>query len=315
MYTNTAFALLAALASAVIFASVLTGSFLGILVGYFTNLPVMAVGLSLGVTNAAIAALAGTAAVALFGGLSLAVPYGLLFALPALVLVRQALLRRPASAGTVEWYPGGYLAVWLVGLAALLFGGTLALLSREEGGVAAALSQLLTSALGKLGPAAMEGVDPAAVQTWAIWVPGIAAASWMVMTAVNGTLAQALLVRAGRNVRPSAEFAQLRLPPWLVAGVGMGFAAWLLGDGFPKFIGQLFTVVCLTAFLIQGLAVVHAVSRHWHWRVPFLAAFYVFLVIINWLVAPVIVLGLAEQWLRLRERMGIADTGGRAKEE
>ena len=68
---------------------------------------------------------------------------------PVILLVRQALLARTATAGAIEWYPPGLLAAWLTGLgltaiaaAFLLFGGPDSLQSAIREMLAPALDRL-----------------------------------------------------------------------------------------------------------------------------------------------------------------------------
>ena len=51
-------------------------------------------------------------------------------------------------------------------------------------------------------------------------IPGIVAASWMIMLVANGALAQGVLARFGANWRPSPDLAGLGLPARLVENDG-----------------------------------------------------------------------------------------------
>jgi hypothetical protein len=74
--------------------------------------------------------------------------------------------------------------------------------------------------------------------------------------------------------------------------------------------GGLVVFVVGVVYLFQGLAVVHTVSRPWTWRTAALIGFYGVLVFVYQVAVPaVVLLGLVEPWLRLRQRL--APGGGR----
>ena len=91
-------------------------------------LPLFLAGLTHGLPAVVIAGAVGTLISALNGLLSGGI-YLVTFAAPAVLVVRQALLARPATEasanaevhGDLEWYPAGRLVVWLVGWALGLF--------------------------------------------------------------------------------------------------------------------------------------------------------------------------------------------------
>src|SRR5436190_20964342 len=120
-------ALAAGCASALMFASIISGALISLLLFYLAPLPLMVAALGWGPTGAAIGGIAaGTGLGAIFG-----LPYLMAFiltvALPAWWLGHLALLGRPVSSGngaaaiepTLEWYPVGRILVWTAGFAAL----------------------------------------------------------------------------------------------------------------------------------------------------------------------------------------------------
>src|SRR3954471_4086370 len=130
MITSLLIALAAGCASALMFASIISGALISLLLFYLAPLPLMVAALGWGPTGAAIGGIAaGTGLGAIFG-----FPYMLAFvltvALPAWWLGHLALLGRPVagvSSGngasavepTLEWYPVGRVLVWAAGFAAL----------------------------------------------------------------------------------------------------------------------------------------------------------------------------------------------------
>ncbi len=304
MSNAVALAVLAGVASAALFLSLSSGLPGMVLLSYFVQLPLLLVGLTLGLTPVLIAtASAGAIGWLIAGGLA-ALTFIVIIGLPSLVLVRQALLNRPAADGTtVEWYPPGPLLAQLTALAAagvllafLMFAG-------EEGGLVGAVEGFLEGALIELG-ATGPGMDLAgALRGSAALFPGIMAASWLLMVAVNAMLAQSLAVRLRRNVRPTPDIARLALPRWLSFGtVAAAVLSLVGGGGGVGFLGRSLLVLLLVPYLFQGLAVAHAFARRWGLPQLALVAFYVVLVLLGWPALLIVILGLVEDWAQLRRR-------------
>jgi hypothetical protein len=309
MSSPFALAALAGLVSAALFSTMFTGSPVAIIAGYFAPLPLFAVGLARGFMAAGIGGVAGAAAIAVLAGFALAVPFVLAFAAPVTILVRQALLARTNPSGAVEWYPADKLLIALAGLSIAIFGGSLSVLAFSESGVLPALEELIRGILGT-NPKLSEGVSAEAVTATAALLPGIAAASWMIMMTVNGALAQAILRRRALNVRPSAVLADLTIPRWMSGAAAVAVAVFLLGEGWLGLAAGVVAFVAALVCLFQGLAVIHALARPLSWRATALVGFYASLVFVAKFTVPaVLLLGFAEPWLRLRQRF--APGGGR----
>jgi Predicted membrane protein (DUF2232) len=267
---------------------------------YMTQLPLFVAGLWLGTGAAALAGLSGTVVLVAASDLITAAVFATLNAVPVVLLVRQALLARRRGDDTLRWYPPGLLAAWLTafalaGMAAalLLFGG--------PQGLHAELRGVAAQALARLGRQPLPNVDRAADAIARI-IPGIIAASWMVMAVVNGTLAQGVLARFGANWRPSPSVAALGLPWWIPAALGLAAAATLFG-GAARFIGINVMIALSVPFCLAGLAVLHAAVRRLPSPAMALAGFYTLATLLGWPFLAVALLGLFESWLGLRHRL------------
>ncbi len=291
------------LGSAVLYAAALSGLAVGLIVTYLAQLPLFIVGLWLGGRAAAIAGATGIIALAVIGG---AIP-GLLFAvstvLPVSLLVTLALRKRTWTDGNDYWYPPGNLlrtlALWC---AALLIGAAMVFNLAGNGfevwvaGLVSQIVQMVEQGAGQTAPAAtvkgMVGV-----------LPGVLAWSWMMMATVNGLLAQAIVKRIGRNLRPSPRMREIDIP---LTWAGLFGAAVLLSyllSGDIGFTVANLAIVLAYPLLFQGLSVIHAaLASIGAWTISYVA-FYAVMILFGWLALAVVALGLAEPVLKLRARL------------
>lgn len=298
-----AITVLAGLASGALFLSLLFGAHGTPLAGYFVELPLLFCGLALGLGPAALAS-AGAAVLALaLGGLVAAAGFIIIEAAPTLLIVRQTLLWRRRD-DAVEWYPIGRVLLELVLLATLVVGGALIYLSLGPGGIHGAFERFASALAGQVGSSAAAKEFHALALHWAKWIPGIVAASWVVMTILNAVLAQLLAVRAGMQRRPTPDLVSLEVPHLCAPVLALATLALALVDGWYDYLSATLVLLFALPFLFQGLAVVHAVSRrHAPNRLP-LAVFYVLLVVFSWpLALGVVLLGLIEERAGLRRRL------------
>ncbi|MEO5335678.1 MAG: DUF2232 domain-containing protein [Magnetospirillum sp. WYHS-4] len=295
--------LAAGVASALASLSMATGSVLALLMMYVAPLPLLLAGLALGPRLAALAAAAGFAVTGLLGGTAAAAVFGLLHAAPAWVVVRQALAYRTAPDGTIEWSSPGGIVAWLALMAAAMVAGAATALSGGDG-LEAAVQASLDQAFRQLSLP-----DPLREGWLDILVPlfpGFAGSAWVVTTVANAALAQALLARSGRALRPSPAFADLTLPDWasvgLVAVAGLAVAATAIEAGELRYLGRNLAVVLMVPFFFQGLAVVHAMARRSMNGTMLLAAFYLLVLVFDGAKLLVAGVGVFEQWVGIRRR-------------
>ena len=146
------------------------------------------------------------------GGVIAAALFIGLYAAPVVLLVRQALLARSGPDGAVEWYPPGLLTAWLTGLGLAAFAAVLLFLGGRQG-IESLLRETLAPVLDRFVDETAAGRDTL-IEGLARIIPGVIAASWMVMTASAAMLAQGVLARFGSSWRPSPDLAALILPIW-----------------------------------------------------------------------------------------------------
>ncbi len=306
--------------SALLFLAAGVGSPGAMLLVGLSPLPLFAMGLGAGLVSSLAA---GTSATVLIGAINLnaglsrgdaldeealsrlipAVAFAAAIALPAIVLVRQALLSRIDANGRLEWYPPGRLVMWLVGIGIAVFLVATALLSGGRS-VEERLSRFFSSMfMAYAGPTFVAQLQPAIDVVSAL--PALLAQTWLLVIAGNGILAQNLLVRFQHSLRPSPPMGALELPRTAgilaLAALGLTFA----GNGWLEFVGRNLLVLLAVAFFFAGLGVIHGLLRPSAQRLGVLIGFYAFAFLF---ITPVIVLlalvGFVDHWIHFRQRFG-----------
>lgn len=277
---------------------------------YFVQLPLFIVGLSFG--TAAIAVAATTVAGIVFWAreLQVAVVFSLVFVVPVVILVRQALLSRQDAHGRTEWYPPGLLAGWLVGIGGALLVAAGAWMAMQ-GGVELIAKQIAAQMFDHLSRVArLPSADPEArtrfVENLGGVLLGAMVAVLMMVTAVNGALAQGLVQRFGWNCRPAPRMAELDLPRAVPAlFMACVIAGTFLGGDFGYMVRNAVPVL-LVGGVLAGLAVAHAAVNRLEgrsWMLVIVYAICAFMMLPMFLLATI---GLAEPFLNLRRRMAAA---------
>jgi hypothetical protein len=293
--------------SALLFASLLAVPALGIVLSNFAALPVMAVGLAAGSTAALVAGAAAAGLLAAWVDVGWSLGFLIAFGAPALYVVRRALARRtdPAT-GAVLWAePGDVLVrlVWIgagiVLLAAVLVSGT------EDG-----LRGLIRTAVGEAAPfvAGMAGGGAfdrdAFVSAMVTMLPGPAIAGWILFTIANAALAQGLLMRMGRNMRPPMRVSEVEVPFWTAPAFAIACFAWAASPTLVGWYGFHVASVLAVAYVVAGLSVIHAWAATQRMRLGILVAAYGSLLIFAPATVVVAGIGFIEHWARLKRRFG-----------
>ena len=290
--------------SAFLYLAVMFGGAGALILGYLAPLPLFLMGLWLGSTATVIAGLAGTAAVlAVSSSLLVALAYLVTGAFPVILVVRQALLARVAADGGIEWYPPGRLLMGLTGMGFAALLGAVVLTLDQPGGLEGAVRNTLSRMVEQLFAAQGQPAPDPETFWMAEVLPGMVVVSWLIMTIVNGALAQGALMRFGRNRRPPMRLADLELPRWLSPAF---LATVLAASAAPDPIGFLAlntALILALPFAFAGLSVVHAAARSRSAKVPILIGFYMFLFLFGWPIMLMVGLGMIEQWIGLRRRL------------
>lgn len=292
--------------SALIFALFLTGSPLALVVSPFTMLPLLLVGLSNTVLVSGLAAGSGVLVIGLIGGsLSWAALYAAAEAVPALGLSRLALRKRAGPNGAPRFTASGPLfTVAVLYMAALFLVLYVALMGRE-GGMLGVIGEKIGLGLADMVQQRGSPADVAAFAASAAFiVPGVSAAWWLIILLANLAIAQGLLTRWGRNLRPALELGRMILPRWLVALFGLSVILGLVASGDLGFIGWTLGMILVVPFFFIGMVCLHLLCRGWAPGPFVLIGIYLVLILRGWPALIAAVLGIAEQWIKLRDRIG-----------
>jgi hypothetical protein len=308
----------AGLVSAVLLATIVTGNTLAFILVCLSPLPLVIVGLGW----SWLAAISGSLIASLALGAVTNPAVGLVYFLgvggPAAWLSYMALLGRPAlessdpavqSAGGTEWYPIGRIVGWLAIVAALL--GTAFLLNLGFS-LEAYLSATRASTEGslrlleRLGMFRPPGPGPERdllLRFFSLMVPVALSAMAFLVMVFNIWLGGRIVVRSGRSPRPWPDVATLELPRNLLFVYLAALALSFAGPDLIGVIAGLFATTLTFAYAMQGLAVLHFVTRGLAARFLILIALYLALIVVTGpVLVPLAVLGLIEPLIKLRAR-------------
>lgn len=287
--------LAAGLASALFYnAFVYAGGF-GLLLIYLSPFPIILAGLALRWVMGFAAALVGAIAIAAIASPLTGLGFFFAVGVPAGVLGYLALLARPAAndpQARLEWFPIGELvaasaaiAVLVVTIAAMIEGG-FAALDQVAGEV---FDQFANQAQPQLG-AEMPASEADMQELRALFqrmLPLAGAVSLFLSYLASLYVAGRILRARGALLRPWPDIAALRLPFWAALALAAGVLLSLAGGEAGR-AGELLSSVFVLAFAVQGLAVLHRITRGVSARVLVLALVYTLLVLV-----PFVLLGLS----------------------
>lgn len=299
------------LVAAALFASAATATALAGILFYLAPLPLCLAGLGWGTTAAILSALTGSLVVAGVLGPMTGAVFALSVGVPMALLCYLALLSRPAAAlpgqasAALEWYPAGRLVGWAAVTAGVLAAALVLILGYDAETYRDSIREILKhSTLKELDPDGTLLNDDTIAGLSSVLaraLPAALAVVWLSISLFNLWIAGLIVDASGRALRPWPRMDALELPNAFF----LLFAGALLISFLPGLVGALATGLAgalLFAYVLQGLAVLHAWSRGFPLRGLLLAAVYLGIVLLGWVAIGVAVIGLSEPMLRLRDR-------------
>jgi hypothetical protein len=291
-------------ASALMFASVASGSLLSIFLFYVTPLPIMIAALGWSHWAAAIAALgAATTLAAVFGGMFF-VAFLVGAGLPAWWLGYLAMLARPAANdGALDWYPPGRMVLWCAGFAVLVISIGILTFGTDIGTFRAEMRQALERIV--QFPADSPSFGKAnKTQMFDFLVAIIPMAAAVVATTTNVLnlwLAARIVKFSGRLNRPWPDLPALTFPGVTAAVLAVAVALTFVG-GIAGLLASVAGAALIVAFGILGFAVLHSLTRNAKGRGLVLGAAYASVIMFFWPVLALCLLGLGDMVIGLRAR-------------
>lgn len=297
-------------ATALLFASVASGSPLSVVLFYLAPLPILLAALGWSHWAALIAAVFASAGLAAVFSSYFFVMFLIGVGLPAWWLGYLTLLARPVEGAPdgLEWYPVGHLVVWAAILGAGVVVAGMLHFGTDEESFRSSLRSFMERMLrgGTRAPTLPtelpQGADMGRVIDFlVIALPPTAAVVTTITNLLNLWLASRVARISGRLRRPPSDLASMQFPayaPALIAtAVAVSFVPGLIGS-----FGTVFTVSILMAYAILGLAVMHAITRGMASRPIALGGLYAVLIFFGWPVLILSMLGLADTAFDLRGR-------------
>lgn len=312
MITHIGLGVGAGLVSALLYSVIATGSPPGIFLRPLAPLPILIVALGwhhlVGLLALSVGALAASAFLRGPAGVDFALGTGL----PAWALAYLTLALRP-SQGSVRWLsPGSLLLATALAASAVVLGTAIALgggdHARYTERLGRALSIFLRAQAGLPRDAALPdvfGMPAATLVQWGVAVAPAGIASLLTTTlALNLVGAAKIVDVSGRLPRPWPRLATARMPSFAVYVLGGG-AVLSAVPGFPGVAGTAMVGGLVIAFALQGLALLHDVSRGRAGRGFLLTLTYLFAIFAPQVFVPLLALtGLLDSTTPVRRILG-----------
>jgi hypothetical protein len=300
----------AGLASALVFASIASGSVLSIPLFYLAPLPVLIAAMGWGHVSGLIAAALAALGLGIAFGPMLFVIFLVAVGLPAWWFGYLALLARPVTNGApdhLEWYPVGRLVIWAALLGSLVVLGVIVPFGFDHESIQAGLRRALEVMFQLRTPdglSALAGTDEIRelIDWLAVWLPRIGAVPTILASLFNLWLAARIVRASGRLKRPWPDLSAIAFP----SCVPLLLAAAIAGTFMPGLLGMLCWVITaslLTAYTLVGFAVIHATTRPLSGRIFVLGASYLSVMLFRWPALAVAVIGLLDAALDIRGRI------------
>jgi hypothetical protein len=305
-------AIAAGCASALMFASIVSGAMISLLLFYLAPLPLMVAALGWGPLSATIGGIAAATGLGAIFGLPYCVAFVVTVALPAWWLGHLALLGRPVAnavppgngaspvAPNIEWYPVGRILLWITGFAALTTIAALLTLGTDAATITGSMRRGLLRILGPR-EAAPSGETEQWVDALVTIAPSAAAIVAMMTLTLNLWLAAKITATSGRLHRPWPDLKSADLPPMTLAALCVAIAFCFTG-GLLAILAQIATAALMMAYGLAGFAVLHTLTLAMKSRAIWLSSTYAIVMVFGWPVLAMVALGLADAVFGLRRR-------------
>ncbi len=312
MIATLLIALAAGCASALMFASIISGALISLLLFYLAPLPLMVAAIGWGPLSATVGGIAAAIGLGAIFGLPYCIAFAVTVAVPAWWLGHLALLGRPIAsdvssadgaapvAPDLEWYPVGRILLWIGAFAALTTMAALLTLGTDADAITGALRRFLLRML-DLRDAAPSAETERWIDALVNIAPSAAALVAMATLTLNLFLAAKITATSGRLHRPWPNLKSAALPPMTLAALCVAIALCFTG-GLLAILAQIVTATLMMAYALVGFAVLHTLTLALKSRAVWLGCTYVVVAVFGWPVLAMVALGLADAVFGLRQR-------------
>ncbi|MBU6461416.1 MAG: DUF2232 domain-containing protein [Bradyrhizobium sp.] len=298
-------AFVAGAASALMFASMVSGALISVPLLYLAPLPLMVAALGWGPLCAAIGGIAAAIGLGIIFGLSYCTAFAVGVALPAWWLGYLSLLGRPAAANNpptadsavLEWYPAGRILLWIGLFAVIITTGMLRTLGSDAPTITETLRASVTTLLQEAGAAPTEREIDALITI----APIAAAMVTMMILTLNLWLAAKITATSGRLHRPWPDLKSTALPPRTLAVLCVAIAFCFSG-GLPAIQARIIAAALMVAYAFTGFAVLHTLTLALKHRKLWLSCTYAVVLMFSWPLLVMAILGLVDAIFRIRQR-------------
>ena len=306
MMTGLLIALAAGVASATMFASIVSGALISLVLFYLAPLPLMVAALGWGSATALIGGMIAALGLGLIFGFPYMAAFALTVALPAWWLGHITLLARPVSndpqlaniAPALDWYPTGRILAWAAVFASITTISALLTLGTDAETISGALRRGLLRVMGARGTSSAE--SDRVVDALVVIAPGAATIIAMTTLTLNLWLAAKITTTSGQMKRPWPDLRTTTLPRKLLFALLAAVALCFTG-GLLAMAAQIVSSALLMAYAITGFAVLHTVTQTFSGRAFVLGAAYAATLFIGWPLLGIISLGLADAVFGIRQ--------------
>lgn len=306
-------ALIAGAASALMFASIISGALISLVLFYLAPLPLMVAAIGWGPLCACLGGIAAAIGLGALFGLPYCIAFAVTVALPAWWLGHLVLLGRPVGSVApdisavepsaepeIEWYPVGRILLWIAGFAALTTIAALLTLGTD----ADTISGTLRGGLMRLLPAAdpqTSGEASQFVDALVRIAPAAATIVAMMTLTLSLWLSAKVTATSGRLRRPWPDLKAAELPPMTLVALCIALAFCFTG-GLLAIVAQITTAALMMGYALTGFAVLHTLTLALKSRTFWLGSTYAVVVVFGWPVIAMVILGLADAVFGFRER-------------
>ncbi|KJC52458.1 DUF2232 domain-containing protein [Bradyrhizobium sp. LTSP857] len=312
MMTFALIALIAGAASALMFASIISGALISLVLFYLAPLPLMVASIGWGPLCATLGGIGAALALGALFGLPYCLAFAVTVALPAWWLGHLVLLGRPVdgaasshateapSAPDIEWYPVGRILLWVAGFATLTTIAALLTLGTDAETITGTLRRGLMRILRAADPQ-VSGEADQFVDALVTIAPAAATIVAMMTLTLNLWLSAKVTATSGRLRRPWPDLMAAELPPMTLAVLCIALAFCFTG-GLLAILAQITTAALMMAYALTGFAVLHTLTLALKSRAFWLGSTYAVVVVFGWPVIAMVILGLADAVFGFRER-------------